>query len=404
MWLEPKLDNYQFDRRPNVVSADTEISFQDFKTMHVERRKVQQDRRLETPQWALNDEMVRAIILHFGEDRCYIRNHNGTDEERMARVRAAAEGQLATKKARLEEMMKQYAAYTSEERADKEHQKILRKFAAQIQVLDTDILMLQGARFMAVATAIVYRYYRQGHDSVSIAEEFGVKSPMVRMWLYRMNTVACKLGFPCSVARLRNNSQRTTARVRAGRYSTIRLWDKKKVMALFALRTGGASVSLCARVLGVQVYAVTLAWRYYFGNLRVARPYRGTRRRVGKPIPSPRAGLSPFRVRMAERLRQLFVLRTSGKTWKVCGRALGIRGTSALLLWKRHYGELNARRHEKPRPPKDRKRHRRSWAPERLAQLRQLRESGKTFRAIAEVMGLKRGQHAYSMWAAHCKG
>src|SRR6266702_8104564 len=45
-------------------------------------------------------------------------------------------------------------------------------------------------------TAVIYRYYRQGVNSVEIAEEFRLKSPQVRMWLYRMHTIANRMWHP----------------------------------------------------------------------------------------------------------------------------------------------------------------------------------------------------------------
>jgi hypothetical protein len=42
----------------------------------------------------------------------------------------------------------------------------------------------------AIMSAVVYCYYRLGWDSTTIAEEFGIKPPHVRIVLYRLNQLA----------------------------------------------------------------------------------------------------------------------------------------------------------------------------------------------------------------------
>src|SRR6267378_7693516 len=98
MWQEPKFDENQFAGRRTRTKAvratktaddweSTGISFQDFGGMHIYRRKTQ-DRRLPTPPWAVNDEQLCAVVLLFAEERLYIRDHTGTDQERMDRIAA----------------------------------------------------------------------------------------------------------------------------------------------------------------------------------------------------------------------------------------------------------------------------------------------------------------------------
>src|SRR5205823_1702686 len=116
-----------------------------------------------------------------------------------------------------------------------------------------------------------------------------------------------------------------------------------KVMAMFAMRSAGTPIGKCAQVLGEPSHTVVSAWRYYFGSLRTPR----TRRHI--PVPRS-AGLTEFRARMANRLRTLFILRTTGKTWEESARALQCSAANLMELWKRHFGQLKCPRHQKKEP------------------------------------------------------
>src|SRR5438874_2146156 len=124
---EAHFDRHQFaGRRTRAVSAtktregwdSTGISFGDLGSMSVKHRNVQWERRLPTPQWAVNDEQLRAVVLRFAEDRLYnfSRNidHTGTDQERMDRIAAESKRVLPGIKQQLEEMLVTAAELESE--------------------------------------------------------------------------------------------------------------------------------------------------------------------------------------------------------------------------------------------------------------------------------------------------
>jgi hypothetical protein len=185
-WTLPAFDEYAFEgNRPKAVSPATRLSFQDFDGMHIQKRRKQQVRRLPTPDWAKNDVSMRALVLEALEARLYLRDSRGTDLERMARVDQEARNRLPAKRAQLEGMLRRYneagAAGASAER--------LRKIAIEVQNVDSEIMMIERG-LTALMLAVVYYYYRLGWNSVSVAEELGVKPPMVRIWLYRLNSLA----------------------------------------------------------------------------------------------------------------------------------------------------------------------------------------------------------------------
>jgi len=334
MYQEPKFDENQFaGRKQCAVSANyrgedewesTGISFQDLGGMTVKRRKVQQVRRLKTPAWAMSDEQTRAVVLRFVEDRLAIREHTDDNGTRLDRILFTSKGLLPEKKRQLEKLMLEYTRLATVGGS----KTILASLAVQIQNRDSEILVLERG-LVAVATAIVYRYYRQGANSVQIAEELGIKSPMIRVWLYRMNTAANRLGIGEGSRKVNTTNRRYNREALPGKRSTVRAWPKEKVMVLFAMRTAGVPWRKCAQVLGEVHPTLVSAWRYYFGDLRVF-----SSRRV--PIPK-RVGLSELRQRMVYKLRTLFILRSSGKTWTNCAKALGCSVPNVIELWRRHF-------------------------------------------------------------------
>lgn len=406
MWQEPQFDNHQFDRRAKAVTAETEISFQDFGSMHVTKRTqgFGGGRRLPSPTWAASDQQVREVVLRYGEDRYSIKDHSGDPATRMARIKAAEQQKIPALKEGLEQLLVAY------NKNPQEH------FPIQIQNIDTQILILERG-VVALTTAAIYRYYRQGHNSVQIGEEFGFKSPMVRKWLFGLNTVANRLGLQQGPAV--RNSHKSYDR-RPPKHS-IYYGGKQKALKLFALRAVGATWEQCAAALKLPYPStVRSVWVHHFGDLNVS-PHRGPKVRLPKEV-----GATPNQIRRVNRLRTLFILRTSGLTWEQCGQKLGVGWCAAMHIWKRHFGNLNVTRQGKCKPGTGKKhvpgrvrgkdeqpRNRLNyigrpgptvWTPDRVATLKALRESGKTFQTCADVMGLKRQQDARGAYVRYVLG
>src|SRR5260370_2681769 len=193
MWNEPKLDLHAFaTRRAKAISATktkegwdkTGICFGEFSLMHGERRKHTQERRLPTPEWALNDEGTRGIVLRFCEGYVGIRKGSGTDAERMQAIREKAKAILPNKEAQLEIALRQFHELNGAQ-PEVTH----RDFSIQVQNRDTQVQVLRRG-LPEIATSVVYLYYRLGWNSVAVAEQLKIKAPAAREWLYRMNKYA----------------------------------------------------------------------------------------------------------------------------------------------------------------------------------------------------------------------
>jgi hypothetical protein len=378
MFQEPRFDRTQFaGRRSKAVSAKTGISFADFGNMHIHHREVCQERRLKTPTWAVNDLQLRQVVLRFAEDRLYIRDHSGSDAERMARIHEEEQRRLPAFKQQLEQLQLAH------------HKNPQAHLTIQIQNMDSAVLTMERG-VVKLATAVVYAYYRQGHKSVEIAEQFGVKPPAVRVWLYRMHTVSNRLGFGTGPVVRSSGADHGT---KAPEHSVY--YTKENALKLFVLRAAGGSWSQCRRAFKLDPVMAKHIWARYFGDLKV----------VGTQLPK---GIH-IQAKSMERLRALFALRTNGKTWQQCADHLGMIDEAATFaLWKRHFGKLNVGpvRRRRRGPHGQRSATYIQWTNEQLAQLKALRESGKTFQVCANEMGITTKnpiQTVQSVYTRYCK-
>jgi len=169
-----------------VVSKESRIAFSDFERMHVKRRQPTPERRLPTPEWAQTDAGLRRVLLDWLESRLYIRRMSeATYEERLKKIHHVSQLTLSKKKVELTRLLLRYnKAAKAKVSAAK-----LRRLAILIQNRDSEIVILERG-LPALATAVAYSYYRLGWSSTTIANELGIKPPMVRIWLYRMNLYA----------------------------------------------------------------------------------------------------------------------------------------------------------------------------------------------------------------------
>jgi AraC-like DNA-binding protein len=183
-WQPPRFDLHQFDRKYRAISTKSRIAFSDYKYMHSERRNVERGRRLDTPSWATKDKELREVVLRYYERRFYLR-HRGTlnapviltNEQRLAAIREKELAWAERCKSNLRSLIERQKV----ERSD--------KLAIQIQNIDSQILMARrgGA---AIATAIVYLYFRCGYASTEVAQELGIRPPLVRQTLARLHNAA----------------------------------------------------------------------------------------------------------------------------------------------------------------------------------------------------------------------
>ena len=270
MRSEPQYDEHQFaGRKSHAVSATkthegwntTGISFNDFGTMHVSRRKVQQQRRKPTPAWSMDDKLLRQRVLHFLESRFFLSNDKSlSDTERLNRINAEAQRRLPELRKTL---TRRLIAYNEEAKAGATPGR-LQRLQVECQNHDSEIVLLERG-IAAVVTAVVYYYFRAGWNSVEIANNLRLKSPMVRVWLWRLNN-------------------RSADRIYTESKS---VWPAEKLKALLILRLRRLTFKNCAKIFGVTQNTVRKQWISAYGDLKVKVDRPEKREPYNKP-PKPR--------------------------------------------------------------------------------------------------------------------
>ena len=219
------------------------ISFEDYGSMQMQhRRPATSERRLETPTWAVNDRMLRELVVVFMEERAGFRKpqvgpRGGamTLRERLARAQAAVTNQRPRLFETMDKLCREYvtiktkgldpnitddewnrsklqpymvrddpaAEMVFEPRAridDEENRK--RILAVEIEGIDTYLRITEKGGADVVAS-IVYLYYRCEMDSVGVGSTLGLKPPHVRQTLWRLHEtwnskLAHKFAVPCA--------------------------------------------------------------------------------------------------------------------------------------------------------------------------------------------------------------
>lgn len=195
----------------------TGISYDDYRGMGLTKRKHTAERRLPTPQWAINDPQLRRLIVQFMEERAGLRKkkQKGGLKQRLARAQAKivrrrpAMMDVLSRLCKLYVHVKKFGAYPDKTEVEiaalaahinglatpsmyAEHNKEIvdskraRDLEIEIEGLDTYLRITEngGAGFIV---AIVYLYYRVGMDSVGVGAELGLKPPHVRQTLWRLH-------------------------------------------------------------------------------------------------------------------------------------------------------------------------------------------------------------------------
>lgn len=206
-------DAHQFgNRRAKPVSAETGLSWQDYGSMSTHTRKQSGERRLPTPDWALDDALLRELLVAFMESRAGIKPTKGRLRPRLERARLAILAQHPRLNETLDRLNARYVKIQVEGLPEEETtpqrtvfadcapevdtairqevtaRKTLADLETEIEGLDTYIRYTRNGG-AGVLAQVVYLYYRCRLDSVGVGEETGLKPPHVRQLLYRLNVV-----------------------------------------------------------------------------------------------------------------------------------------------------------------------------------------------------------------------
>jgi|SRR5271166_3059138 len=226
------------------------ISFDDYSRMSLQTRKTSGERRLPTPLWAMNNAMLRRVIVTFMEERAFSkkeREKTPSDmglKERLERAKA----RIITKRAaaitvldRLcdeyvdiknkglqpgltdrewnESKKQPYMEFAEGEARFQDEKKRLRQLEIEIEGIDTYLRISENGGADIVAAA-VYLYYRTGLDSVGVGAELGLKSPHVRQTLWRLHQTAKRLEAAGKFKELASRKKKIKEPVGKGKYYT----------------------------------------------------------------------------------------------------------------------------------------------------------------------------------------
>lgn len=221
------------DRKQYPVSAaptaegwkSTGLDFADYGRMGTQQRKQSGERRLPTPRWAVNDDMLQKLLVHFMEERAGIKKKKGTLSERLIRAQENIQHMRPKWSATLDDLcrkfvrIRKFGAYS--DLADEEvlqiaedifgnrplmvsdasglgarqmlTHKLARDWSIEIEGLDTLLRYTEKDGGAATVAAVAWLYYRVGMDSVGVGSELGLKPPHVRQILFRLHETAEKL-------------------------------------------------------------------------------------------------------------------------------------------------------------------------------------------------------------------
>jgi hypothetical protein len=273
MWQEPRYDEHQFGGGYKRTTAHRDkndhpfshVAASDFmKGMHIERHKVQRDRRLPTPDWAVNDQQLRELLLTYCENRFYLRPDSTLNpEQRMERIRKEELSRVGGLVEKMHDLQARYKPGRG----------------IQIQNRDTQIVIARKSGIMAMTGAVVYLYYRTGCSSKEVAEQLGLKAPHVRALLWRLSWLAKNgrgVGYQAPVYGIRNEfreklramkiNQRVFERVKriVENKHRGRKWTKDRFLYVhFCLLRGKSFEQIAPRIGQQHSHSVRAAYRYF---------------------------------------------------------------------------------------------------------------------------------------------
>jgi hypothetical protein len=204
----PHFDRYQFAGERGRFLKGAELDFKDTGCMHVLRiGNEQKGRRTGVPAWALADQSMRQVVLHYLSTRFAVKTTKGNLQQRLALCTTAGKKRARKEKQRHEEQIREFRAIHGQRFHDLEPEKYERLFCSlykgesvserlkkvELQILNSESAAFVSARAAAIAVSVCYYAYRMGWPSPSIAEELNLRAPAVRQILHRLNRAARRL-------------------------------------------------------------------------------------------------------------------------------------------------------------------------------------------------------------------
>jgi hypothetical protein len=214
-------DEHQFYKHhANIVDAvydghefqSTGISWDDRRSMHVEKRAVVPGQRI-TPDWVFNDAKLRAVVVHCVEQRAYMwlgHRRQGSEDERLALAKKYLEAVKASRISTLDHLAKIHAQMKRSLGDDP----AVSKAAQKVVEIDTKLVNDEKPELLYVGVAC--HCWRLNENSAQAGVALGIKPTLVRQILWRMRRAAGRLGYgPVMVTRRKQSGGRSLAIGRA---------------------------------------------------------------------------------------------------------------------------------------------------------------------------------------------
>lgn len=251
------------------------VSFDDYSRMQTTKRKTSGERRLPTPTWAMNNPLLRRVLVQFMEERAFskkeralrsttvkqafkelkknfdLRTKEGraafeaTEDALLKQRLEDAKSKIVTKRPAAMAVMDRlcaeyveikqkglnpnmtdaewnesktqpYMCFAEGEARYQDEQKRLRHLEIEIEGIDTYLRYTENGGADVVA-AVVYLYYRTGLDSVGVGAELGLKPPHVRQTLWRLHQTAKRMVEAGQIAERPSHAPDTLAESRTGK-------------------------------------------------------------------------------------------------------------------------------------------------------------------------------------------
>jgi len=158
------------------------LGYDEFSSMQIQRQHT--NRKLPTPIWAIQDHLLRDVIVTYLEHRTRMGPRRTilprSINKRLARVRLWLKAQAPMFSADLDVTLgKRMAAKLA-----KAESSVLKKLDVRAEQLDSAIRF--SANGPELTLAIAYLYHRCEIDATGIAQMVGMKPPAVRIVLHRL--------------------------------------------------------------------------------------------------------------------------------------------------------------------------------------------------------------------------
>lgn len=302
----PQFDKHQFFRNARAISAETEISYQDFGRMGIEEHRAHLSGR-ETPAFMLDEKKIQRVLIQIGWQ--YVHGGLGNPPENTT----------------LEELKKQIEKHVETcwsnrgIRSCKTHSENIKRNGGYLQM---------RAKVMWLA-------WRMNMNSVDIAKETGIDPRNVRTMLERVRVAARKV-FPEDVPPI--NEKKAFRK---------KHFDDDAVVALVQ----SVGVRAAANKLGRRHETIRRQCKDW--ERKTGKPVKFFRKvRESKKIVAPKISLARVagnivrrqktaavktrKLRNTEKAKYIYELRLSGKSFNEIGRIMGNKGISVHLMCQRY--------------------------------------------------------------------